>query len=32
VDFDAPLSALSGKAVRLRITLKDADLYSFKFN
>ncbi len=32
VDFDAPLSALAGKAVRLRITLADADLYSFQFN
>jgi hypothetical protein len=31
VDFDAPLSALVGKAVRLRITLWDADLYSFRF-
>jgi homogentisate 1,2-dioxygenase len=31
VDFDAPLSALAGKAVRLRITLTDADLYSFRF-
>lgn len=31
VDFDAPLSALAGKPVRLRITLSDADLYSFRF-
>ena len=31
VDFDAPLSALAGKTVRLRITLADADLYSFRF-
>jgi len=31
VDFDAPLSALAGKTVRLRITLMDADLYSFRF-
>lgn len=32
VDFDAPLSALAGRAVRLRITLADADLYSFRFH
>ena len=31
VDFEAPLAALSGKTVRLRITLRDADLYSFRF-
>ena len=26
------VSALSGKSVRLRFSIKDADLYSFKFN
>lgn len=31
VDFGAPLEALSGKNVRLEITMKDADLYSFRF-
>jgi len=31
VDFEKPLSELSGKTVRLKIELKDADLYSFKF-
>jgi hypothetical protein len=31
VDFAAPLSALSGKKVKLKIELKDADLYSFMF-
>ena len=29
--FAEDLSALSGKPVRLRIELKDADLYSFRF-
>lgn len=32
IDFEKPLSALSGKTVRIRFELKDADLYSFKFN
>jgi len=32
VKFEKPLSALRGKAVRLKIELKDAHLYSFKFN
>lgn len=32
VDFEKPLADLAGKTVRLRIELKDADLYSFKFN
>lgn len=32
VDFDAPLSSLSGKTVRLKIEIKDADLYSFRFS
>lgn len=32
VDFDKPLSLLSGKTVRLKIELKDSDIYSFKFN
>ena len=31
VDFDAPVCALSGKTVRMEITMKDADLYSFVF-
>lgn len=31
VDFEKPLSALSGKTVRLRFDLCDADLYSIKF-
>ncbi len=31
VDFDAPLAALKGKPVRIRFTLKDAELYSFRF-
>ncbi len=31
IGFKAPLSALAGKTVRLRIEMKDADLYSFKF-
>ena len=31
VDFEKPLSELAGKTVRLKIELKDADLYSFKF-
>lgn len=29
---DMPLSELSGKPIRLRFYMKDADLYSFKFN
>ncbi len=31
VDFDAKLSALSGKTVRMKIDMKDAELYSFRF-
>jgi len=31
VEFAKPLSALAGKPVRLRFTLKDCDLYSFCF-
>ncbi|HOP11497.1 MAG TPA: hypothetical protein PK629_08395 [Oscillospiraceae bacterium] len=31
VDFEKPLSALSGKSVHLRFDLCDADLYSIKF-
>ena len=31
-DFDRPLSELAGKVLRLRISMKDCDLYSFKFN
>lgn len=31
VDFEKPLSLLSGKAVRLEISLSDCDLYSFMF-
>ena len=29
--FEKSLKELWGKAVRLKITLKDADLYSFRF-
>ena len=32
VRFEKPLSALVGKAVRLRFTLCDAHLYSFAFS
>lgn len=32
VKFEKPLSALNGKAVRMKIELRDAHLYSFKFN
>lgn len=32
VDFEKPLAALSGKEVRMKIELKDGDLYSFMFN
>jgi hypothetical protein len=31
ISFDAPLSALCGKQVTVRVTLKDAHLYSFCF-
>ena len=31
VEFPKPLSDLSGKEVRMQIYMKDADLYSFKF-
>ena len=31
VDFDRPLSALTGQTVRLRFELTDTDLYSFQF-
>ena len=30
-DFEAPLSALAGKPVRFRITMRDAALYAFRF-
>ena len=32
VDFAKPLCELSGKPVRLKISMKDCDFYSFKFN
>jgi hypothetical protein len=32
VDFEKPLEALAGKPIRIKFELKDADLYSFKFN
>jgi len=32
VEFEKPLANLSGKPVRLKIELKDADLYSFAFH
>ncbi len=32
INFEKPLSSLSGKPVRLKFEIKDADLYSFKFN
>jgi hypothetical protein len=32
IKFEKPLSALSGKTVRLKFEIKDADLYAFKFN
>lgn len=32
VAFEKPLAALAGKPVRMEITMKDADLYSFKFH
>ena len=32
VDFDAPLKALAGKAIRMEITMSDADFYSFNFH
>ena len=32
IDFEKPLSDLAGKTVRIRFEMKDADLYSFKFN
>ena len=32
VKFQKELKELNGKPVRLRIRLKDCDLYSFKFN
>ena len=31
VDFPQPLAALAGKPVRLRFTLRDADIYAFQF-
>ena len=31
VDFEKPLSQLSGETVRIRFQLQDCDLYSFKF-
>ena len=32
VEFAKPLAELAGKEVRMEIALKDADLYSFKFD
>ncbi len=32
VDFDAPLKALAGEAVRMEITMSDADFYSFRYH
>ena len=32
VDFEKPLSDLRGKTVRMKISMRDADLYSFAFN
>ena len=32
VDFEKDLGGLSGKPVRLRVDMKDAELYSFKFS
>ena len=32
IKFEKPLSCLAGKTVRLKFEIKDADLYSFKFN
>ena len=32
VDFEKPLAALAGKPVRMEFTMRDADLYSFKFH
>ena len=32
VDFEKKLKDLNGKPVRLKIALRDCDLYSFKFN
>ena len=32
VEFSKSLAELSGKEVRMEIALKDADLYSFKFD
>ena len=30
-DFEKPLSALAGKPIRLRVSMRDADLYAFRF-
>ncbi|MBQ8611307.1 MAG: hypothetical protein IJ412_06315 [Oscillospiraceae bacterium] len=32
VPFEKPLAALAGKTVRMEFTMRDADLYSFKFH
>lgn len=32
IKFEKPVSELSGKPVRIEVSLKDADLYSFKFD
>ena len=32
VDFPSPLEALNGKPIRMRIEMRDADIYSFKFD
>ena len=31
VDFDKPLSALQGKAVRFRFVMQDAEIYALRF-
>ena len=31
-DFEKPLSDLEGKEIRFKISMKDCDFYSFKFN
>lgn len=32
IRFEKPVSELAGKPIRMEVTLKDADLYSFKFD
>ena len=31
VDFEKPVEELAGKEVRMELTMRDADLYSFRF-